>query len=131
MLVIDASAAVDVLLGTARAPALRTVLAGEHDLHAPALVDLELVSVVRRWLRDEALTLEQADRAVDELGQLALVRHAHAPLRERIWALRDRCSPYDACYLALAESLDARLLTTDRRLATAAAGLVDVIDLGA
>lgn len=126
MIVLDASAGVDLLLGTTRAPAVRRALSGETEVHAPELIDPEILSALRRWLRRGALSVGQADRAIDELGQLALARHRHAPLRERVWALRDRCSSYDACYVALAETLGARLLTADARLAAAATGLVDV-----
>ena len=59
-------------------------------------------------------------------AKLALVRHRHAALRRRAWELRDHCSAYDTCYVALAELLGAGLLTTDTRLAAAARGLVDV-----
>ena len=54
------------------------------------------------------------------------MRHRHAPLRRRAWELRDRCSAYDAFYLALAEALDAELLTTDTRFARTARELVSV-----
>jgi predicted nucleic acid-binding protein len=55
------------------------------------------------------------------------VRHGHGGLRARVWELRDRCSSYDACYVALAESLEAQLVTTDARLSRAATGLVTVV----
>ncbi|MEJ7707529.1 MAG: type II toxin-antitoxin system VapC family toxin [Nocardioidaceae bacterium] len=73
------------------------------------------------------LAVDAGSRAVDELGELALVRHRHNALRRRAWELRDRCSAYDACYVALAETLGAELLTTDARLGRAAHGLIDVI----
>jgi predicted nucleic acid-binding protein len=72
------------------------------------------------------LTVQAGRRAVEDLGDLALVRHRHAALRARAWELRDRCSSYDACYVALAEMLGARLLTTDARLGRAARGLVEL-----
>ncbi|MGI8577955.1 MAG: hypothetical protein ACR2KG_08565 [Nocardioidaceae bacterium] len=61
------------------------------------------------------------------MGELALVRHRHLVLRRRAWELRDRCSAYEACYVALAETLGADLLTTDDRLGRAAHGLVNVV----
>lgn len=124
--VLDASAAVDLLLGTERAAAIAQVLRSVTEAHAPELIDPEVLAVVRRWRLRGWLTDETGGRAISELGELALVRHRHAALRGRVWTLRDRCSAYDSCYLALAESLGAQLLTTDARLARAARGLVDV-----
>lgn len=127
MIVLDASAAVDLLLGTDRAAGLRKVLRTVTEVHAPELIDPEVVAVIRRWTLRGWIDAETGGRAVDELGELALVRHRHATLRRRAWELRDRCSAYDACYVALAETLDARLLTTDTRLGRAVEGLVDVV----
>lgn len=127
MIVLDASAAVDLLLGTDRAAGLRKVLRTVTEVHAPELIDPEVVAVIRRWTLRGWIDAETGGRAVDELGELALVRHRHATPRRRAWELRDRCSAYDACYVALAETLDARLLTTDTRLGRAVEGLVDVV----
>jgi len=127
VIVLDASAAVDLLLGTERAADVGQALGSATEAHAPELIDPEVIAVVRRWTLRGWLTVETGGRAVDELGQLALVRHGHGALRPRAWELRDRCSAYDACYVALAETLGAELLTTDARLRRAAHGLVDVI----
>ncbi len=127
MIVIDASAAVDLLLGTERAAGIAQMLGSVTEAHAPELIDPEVIAVVRRWTLRGWLAVEAGGRAVDELGELAIVRHRHVALRRRAWELRDRCSAYDACYLALAEALGAELLTTDARLGRAAYGLVDVI----
>jgi predicted nucleic acid-binding protein len=124
VIVIDASAAVDLLLGTDRAAAIARTLRPLREVHAPELIDPEVISVVRRWTLRGWLRAEHGKRAVEELGELALVRHRHAGLRRRVWELRDRCSAYDAFYIALAEVLNAELLTTDDRLGRAASGLV-------
>ena len=126
MIVIDASATVDLLLGTDRAAAVAHPLRPLREVHAPELIDPEVMSVMRRWTLCGWLGAEQGQRAVEELGELALVRHRHAGLRRRVWELRDRCSAYDAFYIALAEVLNAELLTTDARLGRAASGLVTV-----
>lgn len=122
---LDASAAVDLLLGTERAAGIAKVLGSVTEAHAPELIDPEVLAVVRRWTLRGWLAAETGACAIDELGELALVRHRHVALRRRAWELRDRCSAYDACYIALAEMLGAELLTTDARLGRAAHGLVE------
>lgn len=126
MIVVDASAAVDLLLGTGRAGAVAQALRSVSQVHAPELIDPEVLSVVRRWTLRGWLRAENGRRAVEELGELALVRHRHAGLRRRTWKLRERCSAYDAFYVALTEALGAEPLTTDDRLRRAAGGLVPV-----
>lgn len=127
LIVLDASAAVDLLLSTERAPGIVRALSSVSEAHAPELIDPEVVAVIRRWTLRGWLGAEAGGRAVDELGQLSLVRHRHAQLRRRVWDLRHRCSAYDACYVALAELLGADLLTTDARLGQAARGLVKLV----
>lgn len=126
MIVLDASAAVDLLIGTDRGGAVAQALRPLRRVHVPELLDAEVVAVIRRWTLRGWLAVDLGERAVAELGELALVRHRHAALRRRAWELRHRCSAYDAFYIALAEVLDAELLTTDTRLARAARGLVAV-----
>ncbi|HHQ48371.1 MAG TPA: VapC toxin family PIN domain ribonuclease, partial [Acidobacteria bacterium] len=86
-------------------------------LHAPELLDVEVAQVVRRYCRRGQISIERAGTAIKLLADLDVARHGHAPLLPRIWALRDNLTAYDAAYVALAEALDAPLLTRDGQLA--------------
>jgi len=89
------------------------------ELHAPALCDVEVASTLRRAILDGRLTVERADEAIDDLGELPILRHGHLPLLSRSLELRDNLSVYDAVYVVLAERLGARLVTGDARLTRA------------
>ena len=120
MLVVDASVlAVALADDGPDGEAARTRLRGE-TLAAPELVDLEIASVLRRQNRVGMLDSRRAELALADLGALPIRRAAHLPLLPRCWELRDNLTTYDAAYVALAEALDATLLTGDRRLAHAA-----------
>ncbi|CAN5215133.1 hypothetical protein BH24ACT12_BH24ACT12_28740 [soil metagenome] len=127
MIVFDALAEVDLFLHKERAGWVAQVLGTVDEAHAPELIYPEVVAVVRRWTLRGWLSDEVGERAVADLADLALVRHRHGALRRRAWELRNRFSAYDACYIALAETLAAQLLTSDLRLRRAADGLVDVV----
>jgi predicted nucleic acid-binding protein len=88
-------------------------------LHAPQLLDIEVTQVLRRLVQRKELTLARAEQALEDLSAIVVERHEHRPLVSRIWQLRDALSAYDACYVALAEALDAPLLTCDGKLAGA------------
>jgi predicted nucleic acid-binding protein len=128
MIVIDASALVELLVsGTPRAARIAArVTARRETLHAPHLIDLEVISAVRTLER--GLGSAVASRAVSDLLAVALTRYAHELFIPRIWQLRANLTPYDACYVALAESLAAPLVTCDARLA-ASPGTSAVIEL--
>jgi predicted nucleic acid-binding protein len=96
----------------------RARLRGER-LTAPGIIDLEVLSVWRRQMRDGAMDTRRAALALADLAGLPLRRTPHRPLLARCWELRDNLTIYDACYVALAEVLDVSLLTGDRRLAKA------------
>jgi predicted nucleic acid-binding protein len=128
MIVLDASAAVEVLLGLRRAaPQLRARLARSGEtVHVPHVFDLEVVGAIRRHVLREHLTEQRAERALRALEQLRANRYSHVPLRRRIWDLRDNVTPYDAAYVALAEALRAPLVTVDAALAGAAGSRAEV-----
>jgi predicted nucleic acid-binding protein len=90
-----------------------------QDLAAPELIDLEVVSVLRRQLAARKLNARRASLALDDLVELPIQRAPHRPLLPRVWELRGNISVYDAAYVALAEVLDAPLVTADVRLARA------------
>lgn len=114
MIVVDASAMVEALVGRDVDPELLESLSGE--VAAPHLLDIEVLSVLRGLVLGHKLTLERADEARADHFDLEILRHDAAPLAARIWELRDQHTSYDATYLALAEAFDAPLHTCDRKL---------------
>jgi predicted nucleic acid-binding protein len=123
MLVIDASAATELLLARPVAEAVAEHIADHGlNLHAPHLIDVEIVSAVRRLVASGDAGVERGEEAVADLLDLPMARYPHDILLPRIWELRENFSSYDAAYLALAEALSDEgvpLLTTDARLARA------------
>jgi predicted nucleic acid-binding protein len=115
-MVVDASALLEVLLRTEAAPAVERRLFGGGTLHAPHLLDLEVAQVLRRYERAGALSASRGREALEDLADLTVERYPHRLFLPRIWDLRANVTAYDAAYLALAEALDAPLLTRDRRL---------------
>lgn len=121
MIVVDASVIVDFLIDPRMTTRIREELrAQDDDLHAPAHLDLEVASAVRRHVAAGSLSPARADAALADLADLPVVRHDVTALMPRVWALHRHVSPYDAAYLALAEALAAPLLTRDGRLARSA-----------
>jgi predicted nucleic acid-binding protein len=91
-----------------------------ETLHAPHLIDVEIAQVVRRYAAAGEIDGERGRAALTDLADLRLLRYPHDLLLPRIWNLRHNLTAYDAAYVALAEALDAPLVTRDRRLAAAA-----------
>ncbi|MCO8126028.1 type II toxin-antitoxin system VapC family toxin [Acidimicrobiia bacterium EGI L10123] len=118
MIVLDASAAIEVLIGEPN-ETLAARLAGEAVLHAPHLLDTEVLHVLRRLEQQGSLTGDRVDGARRLFELLEIDRYPHVPLSARVWELRPVLSAHDATYVALAEALDATLVTTDRRIAGA------------
>lgn len=120
MIVIDASALVELLIGgSPRAARVAARIGPGVTLHAPDLVDLETASVLRTLEARGLLAPALATRAVIDLLAVDLSRYSHEQLLPRVWQLRANLTPYDACYVALAETLGATLLTCDAKLAGA------------
>jgi predicted nucleic acid-binding protein len=119
VIVLDASAAFELLAWTPLGQKIANRLRSAGSLHAPHLLDLEILSVLRRQSAIKAFTAARAAVLLDDFQQLRIVRHPHTPLMGRVWELRLNLGPYDACYLALAEALGAKLLTCDSALSAA------------
>lgn len=118
--VVDASALVEYLLRTPRSIALQEPIeTPEADLHVPALADVEVASALVRLLLRGTIPEDRALEALQDLADLPLTRHGHLAMLPRILDLRRNFSPYDAVYVALAESLQAEIVTGDERLARA------------
>ena len=118
MIVLDASATVDWLLRTPAGERIeRRIFSGGDTLHTVHLLDVEFAQVLRRLVRERTLTPRRAEEALEDLAALRMVRYAPGLLLSRIWSLRQNLSAYDAAYVALAEELDAPLITRDRRMA--------------
>lgn len=120
MIVVDASAVVEWLLQTTAGQRIQHRISSQpNSLHAPHLLDVEVLHTFRRSVRQGGLTPSRAEEAIQDLLDLRIVRYPHSVLLPRMWRLRNNVSAYDAAYVALAEALDAALLTHDDRLASA------------
>jgi len=127
VIVLDASVMVELILATPTGERVESLLekAGE-PLNAPHLLSVEVTHVLRRLVRSKVVTDASAQAALGHLSWLPVRRWGHEPLLDRMWDLRDNLSAYDASYVALAEALEARLVTTDARLHRFATTWVDV-----
>jgi predicted nucleic acid-binding protein len=111
-----------VLLNTPAGARIATRLfAPGETIHAPHLLDVEVASALRRYARSGELDSARGSEVLEDLSDFPLVRYPHDLFLPRIWELRDSVTAYDAVYLALAEALDATLLTRDAALASAVA----------
>ncbi len=120
MIVVDASAVLEVLLRTPAATAVeKRLFDPSQTLHAPHLLDVEVAQVVRRYAASGEIDDERGRAVLADLADLPLRRYPHDFLLPRVWDLRNNLTAYDAVYVALAEALGAPLLTRDKRLAAA------------
>lgn len=116
---IDSSAAVDLLARRAPGEWVAEQILLEPSLHAPHVLDVEVVAALRSLVLRGELEAPTAGAALKRLAQLDVSRYPHLPLVGRMWQLRATVTAADAAFVALAELLDAVLLTTDARLARA------------
>lgn len=120
MIVLDASAAVELLLATANGDRIVERIADPAaTIHVPHLLSVEVAEVLRRLVAAGTVSRARAGGALDDLADLDAERYPHEPFLPRMFALRDNLTAYDAAYVALAEVLAAPLVTFDGRLAGA------------
>jgi predicted nucleic acid-binding protein len=120
VIVVDASALLEFLLQTALGTRVEARLFRDGDeLHSPHLVDVEVTQGLRRLVRSGEVSPGRAVEAIVDLVDLDLHRHTHVDLVTRAWKLRENITAYDAVYLALAEALNATVVTCDAPLAKA------------
>ena len=119
MIVLDASAVIEVLMKSAMGMVLSGRLHAVRFAHAPHLVDIEVANVLRRQCSLGNLAQTRATQALEDFRKMRILRHRHTAHLSRIWELRDNFTSYDACYLALTEALGATLITRDKALRSA------------
>jgi predicted nucleic acid-binding protein len=116
--VIDASALVDLVVQSQRAPAVAQAV-GSTDMVAPDVVNPEVLSILRRLERTGELAAHEAVQAVEDLMDAPVRRFSTLPLLAEAWSLRANVSAADACYVVLARILRCPLVTADRKLSRA------------
>lgn len=120
MIVLDASATIEWLLQSPTGVKIdQRISSPSESLHAPHLLDVEVAQVLRRYVRDKMITARRGQEALEDLADIRLSRYPHDFLIPRIWDLRATLTAYDAAYVALAEILDAPLVTCDAKIAAA------------
>jgi predicted nucleic acid-binding protein len=120
MIVLDASAAVDWLLQTPAGQRIEQRIYARNDtLHTLYLLDVEFAQVLRRLVREGTLARKRAEEAMEDLIAVRVTRYAPVLLLNRIWQLRQNLTAYDAAYVALAEELEAPLITRNQKIAAA------------
>lgn len=120
MIVVDASALVHAFVVTRTGASFDKFRGVTEELHAPATVDAEVMHALRRLWLNEIISDADADDAIVALQRAPITRHPIHPFVQRMWQLRNNVTAYDAAYIALAETLDAPLVTRDARLARSA-----------
>jgi len=130
VLVVDASGLVEVLIGGPAAAPIRELLAADSQHAAPHIVDVEVFGVIRGEHLRGRLNHTKAIQAIEDLEIWPGERFGHRRLLHRAWQLRDTVRGWDAMYVALAEALEAVMVTTDRRLAAATGPTCRIVDVG-
>ncbi|MDQ3383966.1 MAG: type II toxin-antitoxin system VapC family toxin [Actinomycetota bacterium] len=128
-LVIDASAVTEFVLASRLGGRVTDRLddVPPDSVHIPHLCLSEVSQALRSLARGGVISPDRGAAAIALLHDFGAVRHGADPFLARVWELRHNLTAYDALYVALAEALDARLMTCDRGMARAAQPLARVV----
>lgn len=118
-IVVDASFVVSALVDNGPVGTWADELLGGDDLVAPHLMPVEATNILRRAERAGDISGDVAALAYGDLLVLTVTLFGYEPFAARVWELRDNVTTYDAWYVALAESVGARLATLDQKLSQA------------
>jgi predicted nucleic acid-binding protein len=119
LLVIDTSAVLAALAGGHAAKRVKDRIASAGSLHSPHLLDVEILHALRGLVLGGKISADRAADVRTDFHDLNITRYPLGALSDRVWQLRDNLTAYDACFVALAESLNCELVTCDERLARA------------
>jgi predicted nucleic acid-binding protein len=119
VIVLDSAAAVDYLLTRTAGAWVDEQLRDADSVHAPQILDVEVVGALRKRVQLGDVTTDRAEGALSDFRQLRVTRYSHRPFLVRMWELRQNLRASDAAFVALAEVLALPLVTTDLRLARA------------
>jgi predicted nucleic acid-binding protein len=115
VIIVDSSAMVDALVDDPVNPELLALIADE-ELHAPALLDFEVISALRGHSLAGKLDEFRLDEATEDFTALRIQRYQMTGLLSHILNLRNNFTTYDAAYIVLAQALEAPLITTDNKM---------------
>ena len=127
--VLDASAVFELLLWSQAGRQVQKFVAGK-ELHAPELMDAEVLSTLKGHERAGRLSTARAEWALRHLERSPIHRHGHRALIRDAWTLRHGASAYDALYLALARRVGCPIITLDRRWQRAGDFGVPIVTVG-
>jgi predicted nucleic acid-binding protein len=117
VIIMDASALIELLTRSDRGRRVEArALRPTESIHAPALIDVEVAQVLRRYAASDQVPEHWARAALDLVVAFPMTRYLHEPLMRRVWELKENATAYDAAYIALAEALRAPLVTCDAKL---------------
>ena len=127
MIVLDSSALVEWLLQRPKSAAVDKHLSTVRSVHAPYLIDIEVLHALRQLVRGGVVSPSRAMEAIEDFRNFRIRRYPHSDFIDRIWSLRDNLTAYDAVYVALAEELDAPLVTCDGKMAAAPGNRANIL----
>jgi predicted nucleic acid-binding protein len=119
VIVVDASLIFHLIVDGPKASEAIEALEKQGTMVAPQLIDLEILNALRKQRMANRVSRERIEQALGDFNAIAIERYPTHHLNTRIWELCDNLTPYDACYVALAESLEIPLYSLDRRMANA------------